>query len=106
MKSKRKMKHHSNIASSEVLHLLAAVAVVFVMSLIFTALSSPELKADKTEYERYTVKGGDTVWDIADLYYDNSVDIRDMIHLIEDVNGISDSRIYCGDVLLVPVYAE
>lgn len=57
-------------------------------------------------YENYVVSYGDTLWEIADKFYGDSIDIRIPIRHIEEINDIPDARIYGGDVLLLPVYAD
>lgn len=56
-----------------------------------------------THYAMYEVKCGDTLWSIADDTYNDSVDIRDMIDLIKDVNGIEEYKIYPGMCLSLPM---
>ncbi|NLK86867.1 MAG: LysM peptidoglycan-binding domain-containing protein [Clostridiaceae bacterium] len=54
------------------------------------------------EYETITVKRGDTLWDLAEEYSD-STDIRAYIRKIKKINDMSDSSIYEGDLLKLPL---
>ena len=49
----------------------------------------------------YSVKAGDTLWDIAGKYYPNT-DRRTAIADIKEVNELMNSEIFAGDVLWVP----
>ena len=51
----------------------------------------------------HTVTSGETLWEIGALYADPGDDVRDTIHDIRRLNGLADSLIRVGDVLLIPV---
>lgn len=77
--------------------IVLAVAVLLIGSL------KPE-KA--TRYEPYVIGSGDTLWDIAKEFTPEDRDCRDTIAEIEEVNGIDNSTIYAGQVIIVPIYEE
>lgn len=54
------------------------------------------------EYISVVVEQGDTLWDLAGDY-NNSRDIRQYIRKVEQINQLTDSIIYEGDVLKMPV---
>lgn len=56
------------------------------------------------QYEEIRIQSGDTLWDIAGRYTDNSQDIRSAIHEICQINDISASELYAGMTIKVPVY--
>ncbi len=56
------------------------------------------------QYEEIKIQSGDTLWDIASQYTDNSRDIRASIHEICQINDISASELYAGMTILVPVH--
>ena len=56
-----------------------------------------------TRYAMYEVKSGDTLWSIARSTYNDTVDVRDMIDIIKDVNSIEDYEIYPGMSLSLPM---
>jgi hypothetical protein len=51
----------------------------------------------------HTVVVGDTLWDVAALYTDPGDDIRETIHDIKGANGLPDSVIEVGEVLVIPL---
>lgn len=54
------------------------------------------------EYFTVMVEQGDTLWDLADEY-NNTRDLRQYIRKIEKINQLTDSLIYEGDILKMPV---
>lgn len=54
------------------------------------------------EYFTVMVEKGDTLWDLADEY-NNTRDLRQYIRKIEKINQLTDSLIYEGDILKMPV---
>ena len=54
------------------------------------------------EYTTVTVVKGDTLWDLA-RKYTNKGDIRQYIHNIEKANNLTDSMIFEGDILKLPL---
>lgn len=49
-----------------------------------------------------TVHTGDTLWDIAKKYADGSDDIRYIIYIIKDRNGLKSADIKPGQKLIIP----
>lgn len=59
--------------------------------------------ADVPQYIEVMVQPGDTLWKIARNHLPAGMDVRKFIFLIEKANGISNSMIYPGDILLLPM---
>jgi LysM repeat protein len=51
----------------------------------------------------HTVVSGDTLWGIAAVYTDPGEDVRVTIHDIKTANGMPDSVIHTGQVLVIPL---
>ncbi len=54
------------------------------------------------EYDTVVVERGDTLWDLAKRYCSDT-DIRHYIEMIKTANDMTDSMIYEGDMLRMPV---
>jgi len=61
------------------------------------------INKESHQYVEILVTKGDTIWDIAQEYYNGSKDIRRIIHDISNINGIEGAMIQPGDKILVPV---
>lgn len=55
---------------------------------------------------RYEVRAGDTLWGIAARSYDESVDIRQAIYDIRQVNGLEHTVLQPGQRLMLPYEGE
>lgn len=78
---------------------------IMIMTILVTiiVLTSAVNGADShIGYETVTVEKGDTLWDLAERY-SNGMDIRKYIVKIKELNDMTDSDIYEGDTLKMPV---
>ena len=55
------------------------------------------------QYLQIQVEPGDTLWAIAEEYMPDSMDRRESVHLISQVNDTSASELYPGQILDIPV---
>ncbi len=79
------------------------IIMTLTVLLTVTVLATVANGADShNEFEMITVERGDTLWDLA-KEYSNGTDIRIYIEKIKDINHMSDSSIYEGDLLKLPV---
>lgn len=60
----------------------------------------------KIETRTYTVEPNNTIWNIAKKICseNNSLNVQNVIYDIEEINNISDSSIYVGQELQIPLY--
>lgn len=80
---------------------LFVIMVTMIISSI--ALAANVQGADTgDEYISVIVEQGDTLWDLAGEY-NNTRDLRQYIRKIEKINQLTDSTIYEGDVLKMPI---
>jgi len=54
------------------------------------------------DYERITIKEGDTIWDIAKSNNPKGDDVREVVYKIKKINNISNEWIEAGDILKIP----
>lgn len=75
---------------------ICLVVFLFVSTVVFASGDNGEM-----EYAPVAVESGDSLWTLAGEYYPN-MNRRTAISQIKEVNGLTDSTIYEGDVLLLP----
>ena len=88
------------------LHILLGIAVliIIIFGIINLTLSSTN-KPIIIDYDRYVVKSGDTLWNIAENYCPDDMDIREYIYEIKEINNISSNEyIHPRDCIELPVY--
>ena len=84
--------------------LLVVVFSVFFITKTVTAQRAVDNAKLVTTIE---VKKGDTLWDIASLYFtDEYNDLNEYIEEIKDSNGMVSDEIYAGNYIIIPYYAE
>ncbi len=80
--------------------LFIMVLTVLFSSMLFVVTANG---ADtQKDYQTIEVESGDTLWDLAEEY-GNGTDIRRYIEKIKVMNGMSDSGIFEGDILKMPL---
>ncbi len=77
------------------------IVLTVLMSCVFLAATVNGADTNKT-FTNIKVEKGDTLWDLA-KEYNGGGDIRSYIHEIQKVNNLSDSDIFEGDILKMPV---
>ena len=80
----------------------AVAALLCLITIIaITMVVSAAGDGSRTELAPVAVEYGDTLWDLAGVYYPN-IPRRQAISLIKSNNGLSTSVIYEGDILMLP----
>ncbi len=86
------------------INILIALMVMLTALSLGDIIKKSSVKGSMTcMYEEYRVKPGDTLWDIARGYIDNSKDIRRYIYNIMANNNMKNSDIVPGQVILLPL---
>jgi hypothetical protein len=88
---------------------LAILLLVVVFSVFFiTKTVTAQRAADRAKLvTTIEVKKGDTLWDIASLYFtDEYDDLNEYIEEIKDSNGMLSDEIRAGNYIIIPYYAE
>lgn len=79
------------------------LSLAFIFVILFTIVYSTSVLGYKQqEYKRIVVREGSTLWSIASEHY-NGGDIRKYIYELKKINNLTNSTIYQGDELLIPV---
>ncbi len=77
--------------------------IIVIITVSSSALAAGVQGADTDDrYISVVVETGDTLWDLA-REYKTSGDLRQYIREVEKINNLTDSLIYEGDVLKMPV---
>lgn len=86
--------------------LLTSISLALVLLLagaVVASAADDSASPTVTPEVSHTVVAGDTLWDIAAVYTDPGDDVRDTIHDIRAVNGMPDSVVRVGQVLVIPL---
>jgi LysM repeat protein len=75
-------------------------SISIVLAVAFLASSAYGYEGEK--YDTIKIQKGDTLWNVAGDYY-KSGDIRKYIYEIKKANNLSDSMIYEGQELKIPL---
>ena len=82
--------------------------ILFILVLIFIFKAFMSYQLAKTEYKtyNYTVNANDTLWNIASNICSKNTDIyiRKVITDIKEINNMSESIIYEGQTIMLPIY--
>lgn len=91
---------------TRVVVLLTSISLALVLLLAgakAASASDTPVAPTVTASVEHTVVVGDTLWDIAAVYTDPGDDVRDTIHDIKAANGMPDSIVRTGQVLVIPL---
>ena len=81
--------------------ILSLIAILIIIALVNMGLS-PTLDDVNWQEAKHVVRRGETLWSISKLYCSDSVDRREWIDEIKQLNNIGDT-IYEGDEIIVLV---
>lgn len=91
---------------TRVVVLLTSISLALVLLLagaVAASASDEPIVATVTPQAQHRVVAGDTLWDIATVYTEPGDDVRDTVHDIKAANGMSDSIVRVGEVLVIPL---
>lgn len=91
------MTHRNQLLSLRLLILLMAIGVVFLLLSGRVEASTPD-----PDPVSYTVRPGDSLWAIAGSLTGSGEDVRSTVGAIMEINGLSQSALAVGQVLLLP----
>ena len=96
----------STSTPTRVVVLLISISLALVLLLAgakAASASDTPVAPTVTASVEHTVVTGDTLWEIAAVYTDPGDDVRDTIYDIRVANGMSDSIVRIGQVLVIPL---
>lgn len=83
---------------------VGVIIAVLIASLLGTIVFGTSARGEVAlSYRQYSVKPGDTLWDIAKEYSSGKTDIRKYIHKIKRENGMDGADLMPGQVLNIPM---
>lgn len=56
------------------------------------------------EYAQVEIQSGDTLWSIAEKYMPKSLDTREAVYKLCQINNIDANTLYVGSIIQVPIY--
>lgn len=99
----KKNTHRYTIKSRFRFSVFVAIIMVLSISCINTAIGLNTAKGSSPErYMEVQVSAGDTLWDISETYLD-SMDTREGIYTICQVNDITADQLVDGMILSIPI---
>ena len=82
------------------------VLFIFGLLVVFSFFTSTSVGKKQVETYEIEVQNSDTIWDIASdiCKKDSYLNIQNIILEIKDINNLSSSDIFAGQILNVPIY--
>ncbi len=100
------------VEKNHFMYLLLALAIFFILvcSILFGTIRTVAASSSDVPYKYYTsirIEEGDTLWSIADTYYDPSYEeITSYIEEVRSMNHLlSEDDIHAGQYLTIPYYS-
>lgn len=105
--SERSSAHEAQRMEPDRLHVIAAIALVCAFLVGMIALSQvQQARIDAAfacaDRQEIVVESGDTLWSIAEMYGIEGIDTQRTVDVIRNWNGLSQSVLQPGDVIVVP----
>ena len=85
--------------------LTVALLIIVLTALFVSGVASASNGGKDQDLAPFVVSSGDTLWTLADHFYPG-IPRREAVSIIKDVNGLTSSTIYEGDVLMLPDIGE
>lgn len=86
--------------------ILVNISILFMIFTMFGMLSSYQFAKKNILTNTISVKSNDTIWNIAKniCKKDKNLNIQNVIIEIQEINNLTDSDIYVGQKLEIPIY--
>ena len=76
--------------------ILVMAFCIFALAFVIKAGAQPELTP-----MQYRVHKGDTLWSLSQQYCPDTMDCREWIYEVEQMNGITGGRIWPGEIITI-----
>lgn len=83
--------------------LFALAALIVCASVLFTSTAVASDPDPGVEVTTTTVTEGETLWHLAKGVAQPGEDLRDVVAVIQDLNGLTTSQVQAGQQLLLPI---
>jgi hypothetical protein len=84
------------------------ILFLFIIFSVFSILNSFDMGKKQVSTKQLLIQSEDTIWNIADNICtdnnDKNLNLQNVIIEIKDINNLSNSEIYEGQTLNIPVY--
>ncbi len=85
--------------------LLRNVVILFLFIMVLHFIFNSLLAKKEFVTKELVVMPGDTLWSIANEMVDeDNTDVYRIMYDIKEINNMTDSIIYVGDIIFVPIY--
>lgn len=104
---KKGMKKRScKVRNSKGKILIKNIALLFILFCAFGIMTNVEFGKKATKTDEIIVKSNDTIWNIAsDICQEKQdLNVQNVILEIRQINQLTSSNIYAGQVLSIPIY--
>ena len=81
---------------------ITVTLLILIVLVTLVTTSNISHSQEEINYNEYRVGKGDTLWKISDYYSYGSMDIREFIYKIRELNDMKTSAIYEGDIIKIP----
>lgn len=81
------------------------VLIIVLMCLIFKVVINDRQRLVVKYYEEYTVQSGDVLETIV-KQYPHKNQLGQFEYIVKDTNGLINSKVYAGQVLLIPIIEQ
>ena len=87
-----------------VLFVVALIIAVTLTAMITSSIMSRPVLVQTSDAIVF-VEEGDTIWDYAEKYCPENMDIRKYIDIVRDYNDKDNTNVYVGEVIRLPIFS-
>jgi LysM repeat protein len=93
--------HEQNRTEKRIRFIMAIILLIGIIQIVLPLMTSANTP---TTYITLIVEEGDSLWEIAQRYKNDNIDIRQYISIIRKHNQKQEALLQPGEVLEIPVY--